>query len=112
MRPRQLNVCQDMTHNPERKKDIMTRTLIASFAAAAMLGGFVAATTVFAQEGAPPPQSPQAQHTMSGHGGMMGMMGQMSPDHMQQMNEVFEKCDRMMTARAGSDKEHAPDHRE
>jgi hypothetical protein len=87
----------------------MTRKLIA---VAAMLGGFVAATTVLAQEGTPPPKSPQAQHTMGDHGGMMGVTGQMSPDHMQQMTEMVEKCNRMMTTRTGSGKERAPDHRE
>jgi hypothetical protein len=90
----------------------MTRKLIAPVAAAAMLGGFVAATTVFAQEDAPPSQPPQAQHKMGGHGGMMGMMRQMSLDHVQQMTEMVKKCNGMMTTRTGSDKEPAPDHRE
>jgi hypothetical protein len=49
---------------------------------------------------------------MGDHSGMMSMAGQMSPDHMKQMTEMVEKCNRMMTARTGSDKEHGPDHRE
>src|SRR5262249_25801117 len=98
-----------MNRNPG-KDEAMTRKLIASFAAAAVLSGVVAATTVFAQEGTPPSQSPQAQHDM-GHGGMMGM-GQMSPDHMKQMTEMVEKCSRMMATRTEPDKERAHDHRE
>jgi hypothetical protein len=100
-----------VTHTPGKEED-MTRKLIAPFAAAAILSSFVAATTVFAQGSTPPSQSPQAQHNMGDHGGMMSMMGQMSPDHMKQMTEMVEKCNRMMTTRTESDKEHAPDHRE
>jgi hypothetical protein len=33
---------------------------------------------------------------MGDHGGIMGMMGQMSPDHMKQMTEMMNNCNRMM----------------
>jgi hypothetical protein len=100
-----------VTHNPGKEED-MTRKLVTPFAAAAILSSVVAATMAFAQESTPPSQSPQAQHNMGDHGGMMSMMGQMSPDHMKQMTEMIERCNRMMTARPGSEKEHAPDRRE
>jgi len=95
------------THNARKEED-MTGKLIKPIAAAAILGGFVAATTVFAEESTPPPQSPQAEHKMGGHGGMMEMMG--SPDHMRQMAEMIESCNRMMNAHEGPDTEQAPNH--
>ena len=90
----------------------MTRNLTTLFAAAAILGGIAAATTVFAEETAPSPQPPHTQDTMGGHGGMMDMMGQMSPDQMKQMTRMVDNCNRMMEsmndAPAGSQSQRAP----
>jgi hypothetical protein len=73
----------------------MTRKLTTLFAAA-ILGGFTVATTVFAEEARPSSQPPQAQGMMGDHGGMMNMMGQMGPDHMKQMTRMVDNCNRMM----------------
>jgi Spy/CpxP family protein refolding chaperone len=86
----------------------MTRKPTALFTAAAIVGGLVAATTVFAQEAPPPSQPPRAQGMMGDHGGIMNMMGQMSPDHMKQMTAMIDNCNRMMESVSksptGSDK--------
>ena len=74
----------------------MTRKPTALFTAAAIIGGLLAATTVFAQEAQPPSQPPRAQGMMGDHGGMMNMMGQMSPDHVKQMTAMIDNCNRMM----------------
>jgi hypothetical protein len=85
----------------------MTRKPIALFAAAAVIGGLVAPTTVFAREPQPPSQPPRTQGMMGDHGGM-NMMGQMSPDHMKQMTAMIDNCNRMMESMskfpAGPDK--------
>jgi hypothetical protein len=76
----------------------MTRKPTALFAAAAIVGGLAAATTVFAQEAQPQSQPPpSAQGMMGDHAGMMNMMGQMSPDHMKQMTAMIDNCNRMMS---------------
>ena len=80
----------------------MTRKPIALFAAAAIIGGLVAPTTVFAQEAQPPSQPPRTQGMMGDHGGMMNMMGQMSPDHMKQMTAMIDNCNRMMESMSNS----------
>ncbi len=80
----------------------MTRKPTALFTAAAIIGGLVAATTVFAQEAQPPSQPPRAQGMMGDHGGMMNMMGQMSPDHMKQMTAMIDNCNRMMESMSKS----------
>ena len=68
----------------------MTRKLTTLLAAAAVLGGVVAATTVFGNEIAPSPQPPRTE------GPAGGMMGQASRDHMKQMTRMIENCNRMM----------------
>jgi Spy/CpxP family protein refolding chaperone len=80
----------------------MTRKPTALFTAAAIIGGLLAATTVFAQEAQPPSQPPRAQGMMGDHGGMMNMMGQMSPDHMKQMTAMIDNCNRMMESMSKS----------
>ena len=80
----------------------MTRKLTAFFAAAAIIGGLVAPTTVFAQEAEPPSQPPRTQGMMGDHSGMMNMMGQMSPDHMKQMTAMIDNCNRMMESMSKS----------
>jgi len=70
----------------------MTRKPTALFAAAAIIGGLIAATASFAQEAQPPSQPTGAQGMMGDHGGMMGMMGHMSPDHMKQMTAMIDNC--------------------
>jgi hypothetical protein len=80
----------------------MTRKLTALFAAAAIIGGLVAPTTVFAQEAQPPSQPPRTQGMMGDHGEMMNMMGQMSPDHMKQMTAMIDNCNRMMESMSRS----------
>jgi len=99
-----------IAHNP-REED-MTRKLTTLFAAAAVLGGIAATTTVFAEETTPSPQPPHTEGPMGGHGGMMNMMGQMSPDQMKQMTRMVDNCNRMMesisNAPTGPDKERAP----
>ena len=88
----------------------MAHKLTTLFAAAAVLGGIAAATTVFAEETIP---SPQTEGTMRDHNGMMNMMGQMSPDHMTQMTRMVDNCNRMLESMSdgptGSDKQRAPD---
>ena len=74
----------------------MTRKPTALFAAAAIIGGLIAATASFAQEAQPPSQPTGAQGMMGDHDGMMNMMGQMSPDHMKQMTAMIDNCNRMM----------------
>ena len=90
----------------------MTRKPTGLFTAAAIVGGLVAATTVFAQEAQPPSQPPRAQGMMGDHGGIMNMMGKMSPDHMKQMTAMIDNCNRMMESMSdrptGPDKERAP----
>lgn len=94
----------------------MTRKLTTLFSAAAILGGIIAATTVFADENTPSSQPPRVAQgtTMGDHGGMTNMMGQMSPDHMRQMAAMVDNCNRMMesmsTAPTGPDKDQVPDH--
>ncbi len=88
------------TENP--KEEDMTRKPTALFAAAAIVGGLVVATTVFAQEAQPPSQPPKAQGMMGDHGGMMNMMGQMSPDHMKKMTEMIDNCNRVMESMSKS----------
>jgi hypothetical protein len=66
----------------------MTRKLTTFLTAAVIFGGLTAATTVFAEEANPSPQTPGAQGMMSDHGGMMNMMGQMS--------RMADNCNRMM----------------
>jgi hypothetical protein len=80
----------------------MTRKPTALFTAAAIIGGLLAATTVFAQEAQPPSQPPRAQGMMGDHGGMMNLMGQMSPDHMKQMTSMIDNCNRMMESMSKS----------
>ena len=80
----------------------MTRKLTALFAAAAIIGGLVAPTTVFAQEAQPPSQPPRTQGMMGDHGGRMNMMGQMSPDHMKQMTAMIDNFNRMMESMSKS----------
>ncbi|GGG52389.1 hypothetical protein GCM10010964_44430 [Caldovatus sediminis] len=87
----------------------MSRKQTALFTAAALVGGFVAAQGVLAQDTrtAPPagtaqqaqPGAPQPGQGMMGGGmmGMMNMMGQMDPA---QMNRMMENCNRMMEARS------------
>jgi hypothetical protein len=79
----------------------MTHKLTALFAAAAVIGGLVAPTTVFAQE-AQPPSQPRTQGMMGNHGGRTNMMGQMSPDHMKQMTAMIDNCNRMMESMSKS----------
>ena len=90
----------------------MTHKLTTLIAAAAVLGGIAAATTVFAEETTLSPQPPQTEGTMRDHNGMMNMMGQMSPDHMTQMTRMVDNCNRMMEGMSdgptGPDKERAP----
>ena len=74
----------------------MTGKLTTIFAAAAMIGGLIAATAPYAQETQPPSQPPRTQGMMGDNGGMMGMMGQMSPDHMKTMTAMIDNCNRMM----------------
>ena len=74
----------------------MISKLTTLFAAAAIIGGIVAATASFAQEAQPPSQPPKAQGMMGDRGGMMNMMGQMNPDHMKQMTAMIDNCNRMM----------------
>jgi Spy/CpxP family protein refolding chaperone len=74
----------------------MISKLTTLFAAAALIGGIVAATASFAEETQPPSQSPRAQGMMGDRGGMMNMMGQMNPDHMKQMTAMIDNCNRMM----------------
>jgi hypothetical protein len=88
----------------------MTRKLIRPFAAAAILGSFFAATTVSAEETTSPSQLPPTQHKTGKHSGMMNMMGQMSGDHMRQMTEMINNCNRLMSTPTGPDTEQAPDH--
>jgi hypothetical protein len=76
----------------------MTRKPTALFTAAAIIGGLLAATTVFAQEAQPPSQPPRAQGMMGDHGGIMNMMGQMSPDHVKQMTAMIDNCNRIWRA--------------
>ena len=74
----------------------MPRKHTAFFAAAALVGGFIAAPGAFAQQGATTPPSGSAPQTQRGHGmmgGMMGMMGQMDPA---QMSRMMENCNKMM----------------
>jgi len=73
----------------------MPSKLTKLFAAAAILGGLATATTVFADEAAPPSQPPQTEAPMGG-GGMMNMKGQMNPDQMKQMSRMVDNCNRMM----------------
>jgi Spy/CpxP family protein refolding chaperone len=84
----------------------VTRKLTTLFAAAAVLGGVAAATTVFGNETAPTPQPPRTE------GATGGMMGQVSPDHMKQMTRMVDNCNRMMesvgNAPTGPEKERAP----
>jgi hypothetical protein len=80
----------------------MTRKPIALFAAAAIIGGLLAPTTVFAQEAQPPSQPPRTQRMMGDHSGMMNMMRQMSPDHMKQMTAMIDNCNRMMESMSKS----------
>jgi hypothetical protein len=90
----------------------MTRKLTTYIAAVAIFGSLVTATTVFAQETTPSLQQPQTQGAMGGHGGMTNMMGQMSPDHMKQMAQMVDSCNRMMVSMGNApteaDKERAP----
>ena len=65
-------IVQQITHNWKNEED-MTRKLTTLFAAAAVLGGVAAATTVFGNETAPSPQPPRTE------GATGGMMGQVSP---------------------------------
>jgi hypothetical protein len=83
----------------------MTRKLTTLFATASIIGGLVAATPVLAEEHTPtlPSTAPSANGMMmGGHGGMMDMMGQMSPDHMKQMTQMVENCNRMMESMNGA----------
>jgi len=86
----------------------MISKLTTLFAAAAIIGGIVAATASFAEEAQPPSQSPRAQGMMGDRGGMMNMMGQMNTDHMKQLTAMIDNCNRMMEsvnkAPTGSDK--------
>ena len=66
----------------------MTRKLTAFLAAAVMLSGLTAVTTVFAEDAHPSPQTPSGQGVMGDHGGMMNMMGQMS--------RMADNCNRIM----------------
>jgi hypothetical protein len=86
----------------------MTRKLITAFVGAAIVGSFMTATTIVAEEGSPSPRSPQAQHDMNSHDEMMNMMGKMNPVHMKQMTEMMETCNRMMHTQAAP--EQTPDH--
>ncbi len=94
----------------------MTRKLTTLFAAAAMVGGLVAATTVFAEQANPSSQPPSAQGMMGDHSRMMNMMGQMSNDQMKQMTRMVDNCNRMMesmhNAPTGTDHQRAPDTHE
>jgi hypothetical protein len=94
----------------------MTRKLTTLFAAATMVGGLVAATTVFAEQANPPSQPPSAQGMMGDHSGMMNMMGQMSTDQMKQMTRMVDNCNRMMesmnNAPTGTHHQRAPDTHE
>ena len=86
----------------------MISKLTTLYAAAAIIGGIVAATASFAEEAQPSSQSPRAQGMMGDRGGMMNMMGQMNPDHMKQMTAMIANCNRMMESVSksptGSDK--------
>ena len=84
----------------------MTCKLTTLLATAAVLGGVVAATTVFGNEINPSPQPPRTEDATG------GMMGQASPDHIKQMTRMVDNCNRMMesvgNAPTGPDKERAP----
>ena len=83
----------------------MIRKLTTLLAAAAMLGGLPAATTVFADEANPSPQMRSAQGMTGDHGGMMNMMGQMS--------RMAENCNRMMESLNNApNRQPAPDTRQ
>ena len=88
----------------------MTRKLTTLFAAATILGGLAAATTVFAEENAPT----HGIGTTNDHRGMMNMTGQMDPGQMKQMTRMFDNCNRMMesltTSQSGPNKDQAPGH--
>jgi hypothetical protein len=82
----------------------MTRALTTLCAAVAVLGGFAAATPLFAQETKPSTQPPKSESTMGDHRGMMNMVGKMSPDQMQQMTKMVENCNRMMESMSSAPK--------
>jgi len=82
----------------------MTRTLTTLCAAVAVLGGFAAATPLFAQETKPSTQPPKSESTMGDHRGMMNMMGKMSPDQMQQMTKMVDNRNRMMESMSNAPK--------
>ena len=82
----------------------MSRKHTAFFAAAALVGGFLAAQGAFAQQGtstppsgtalqAQPGQGQSGQGMMGGIMGMMNMMGQMDPA---QMSRMMDNCNKMM----------------
>jgi Spy/CpxP family protein refolding chaperone len=90
----------------------MTRNLT-TLIAAAILGGLVSTTTVFAEENTPSSQPPRsAEGTADDHGGIMNMMGQMNPGHMKQMTRMVDNCNRMMEGNTptGPDRDRTPDH--
>jgi Spy/CpxP family protein refolding chaperone len=93
----------------------MTRKLTTLFAA--ILGGLVTITTVFAEENTPSSTSPRPAHgtgMMGDHSGMMSMMRQMSPDQMQQMTRMVDNCNHMMESMtntpAAPDQETTPNY--
>lgn len=77
------------------------KNLKPTLAAVALVVGLLAATTLYAQEAAPPgtPIQLGTQGGMMGHDGMMGMMAQ--------MNQMMKSCGRMMESM--DDTPNAPD---
>jgi hypothetical protein len=90
----------------------MTRKLTTLFATTAILGGFLLATTGFANETTTSPQPTHGTTMMGDHEGMMSMMGQMSPA---QMARMIDNCHRMAGSTNNTptdpDNKATPDHR-
>ena len=81
----------------------MRDTFKALLAAAALIAGLTAATTVFAQ-GQPAAKEQAAPGMMQGQG-MMGQQGDGMMKMMTRMSEMMETCTKMMQAKA---QQHAP----
>ncbi|MGF6227512.1 uncharacterized protein HemX [Inquilinus ginsengisoli] len=82
----------------------MRDTFKALVAAAALVAGLTAATTVFGQEQKTPTQPPaahdQAEPGMMQGEGMMGHQGDGMMKMMTQMSEMMENCNKMMQTKA------------